>query len=123
MNQLQVIYDSAGKPAFAVIPWDEYERLTCEEAEALLIDAELYDLAKKDASESFPVELVDRLLAGENPVLVYRTHRNMTQSELAAAAEIDPLILAQIESGQDAGSTEALTSLSKALGISPEDLR
>ena len=122
MNQLQVIYDANGKPAFAVIPWEEYERLTIEDLEAVLTDAEHYDQAKESGGESFPIQVADRLLAGENPVQVYRSHRNMTQAELAIAAGIDAISLCQIETGKGAASGEALTALARALNIDVEDL-
>ena len=86
MNEPQVILDNVGQPAFAVIPWRDYARLTSERAEALLSDEHLYDTAKSEEEESFPIEVADRLLAGENPIGVYRNHRNMTQQELAAAS-------------------------------------
>ena len=54
MKQPQIIFDAAGQPAFAVIPWLEYERLANGEAEALLSDEEIYDHAKAEAGESFP---------------------------------------------------------------------
>ena len=49
--------------------------------EALLSDEELYDRAKAEEGESFPIEVADRLLAGENPIRVYRNHRRMTQND------------------------------------------
>ena len=123
MNQPQVIYDANGEPAFAVIPWEEYERLTREDPEALLSDVELYDKAKGKGSESFPAEVADRLLAGQNPVLVYRTYRHLTQAELAAAAGVDAIYLSQIETGTRTASTKALSALAKALNITPDDLQ
>ena len=64
MTKPQVILDDGGKPAFAVIPWREYARLTMMDAEAGLSDEELYDHAKSVGGESFPIEVADRLLAG-----------------------------------------------------------
>ena len=122
MNQPQVIFDATGQPAFAVIPWTEYERLAKEDPEALLSDEVLYDRAKEEGGESFPIEVVDRLLAGQNPIQVYRSHRNMTQAELAAAADIDAIYLSQLETGKRAGSTKTLAALARALNITVEDL-
>ena len=50
--------------------------------------------------ESFPVEVADRLLAGEKAVRVYRDPRGMTQKQLAKSAGINVLCLAQIERGR-----------------------
>ena len=122
MNKPQIIFDDAGQPAFAVIPWRAYERLANEDAEALLSDAELYDRAKEKGGESFPVEVADRLLAGQNPISVYRNHRGMTQNDLAAAAAINAVYLSQIETGKRTGSTRTLSALAKALNVTVDDL-
>ena len=89
MNKLQVILDNTRQPAFAVIPWRDYERLTSEDAEAILSDEEHYDRAMADNGESFPIEVVNQLLAGQNPISVYRNYRGLTQNALAAAVGIN----------------------------------
>ena len=122
MNKAQVIFDDAGRPAFAVIPWREYERLSDGEAEALMSDEELYDLALAEGGESFSADFVDRLLAGENPVRAYRSHRGMTQGELAAAAGVHPVYLSQIETGKRTGSAKTLAAIAEALGVAVDDL-
>ena len=122
MNKPQVILDGAGRPAFAVIPWREYERLSNGEAEALMSDEELYDRAKAEGGESYPVDVADRLLAGENPIRVYRDHRGMKQGDLAAAAGIHPVYLSQIETGRRTGSTRTLAAIAEALDVTVDDL-
>ena len=47
--------------------------------------------AGAEGGESFPAQVADRLLSGENPICVYRNHRGMTQGELAAAGGIHPV--------------------------------
>ena len=65
---------------------------------------------------------MDRLLAGENPIRVYRTYRRMTQKQLAEAAGINPVYLSQIETGKRAGSLKTLAAVAAALGVEPGDL-
>ena len=65
----------------------------------LLSDEELFDLAKSEGGESFPIEVVDRIVAGEGPINVYRIYRGMTQLELASIAGFNPVYLSQIETG------------------------
>ena len=122
MNKPQVILDEGGRPAFAVIPWREYERLSYGEAEAALSDEALYDRALAEEGESFPADVADRLLAGENPIRVYRSHRGMKQSALAAAAGVHPVYLSQIETGKRAGSAKTLAAIAGALGVAVDDL-
>jgi DNA-binding XRE family transcriptional regulator len=121
-NKHQVLVDDAGQPAFAVIPWPEYERLTSEDAEALLSNEDLYDIAKREGGESFPIDVADRLLSGENPIGVYRRYRSMTQQELAAEAGINTAYLSQIETGRRSGSTRTMAALAGALNVAVDDL-
>ena len=122
MNKPQVILDEGGRPAFAVIPWRDYERLSDVEAEALLSDEALYDRALAEGGESFPAEVADRLLTGENPVRVYRDHRGMKQRDLAAAAGVHPVYLSQIETGKRTGTAKTLAAIAGALGVAVDDL-
>ena len=92
------------------------------DAEALLSDEELYDRADAEGGESFPAEVVDRLLAGQNPIRVYRDHRGMTQGALAAAAGIHPVYLSQIERGRRTGSARTLAAIAEALGVTVDEL-
>lgn len=122
MNKPQVIVDEAGHPAYAVIPWREYRRLVSIENEGAMTDEELYDLAKAADGESFPAAVVDRLLAGESPIRVYRGHRGLTQKQLADRAGINPVYLSQIETGKRTGSARTLASIASALDIEVDDL-
>ncbi len=122
MNKPQVILDGTGQPAFAVIPWRDYERLTSEDAEAILSDEEHYDRATASNDESFPIEVIDQLLAGQNPISVYRNYRGLTQNELATAAGINTVYLSQIETGKRTGSAKTLAALAKALQMTVDDL-
>jgi len=83
---------------------------------------ELYDRATAEGGESFPAEVADRLLAGENPVRVYRSHRGMKQGDLAAAAGVHPVYISQIETGKRTGSAKTLAAIAGALGVAVDDL-
>ena len=98
---------------------------TCDErlvGDAAISDEEVYDRARSEGGESFPIEVADRLLAGESPIRVYRSYRGMTQQELAAAAGINPVYLPQIGRGLRTGSTKTLGALAKLLDVSLDDL-
>ncbi len=122
MTKPQIILDEGGNPAFAVIRWREYERLIATGGEASLTDAELYDRAKADNEESFPIDVAARLLAGENAVRVYRDYRGLTQKQLAKAVGINPIYLSQIETGRRTGSARTLAALAAALSVAVDDL-
>ncbi len=123
MNKTQVIRDDAGQPAFAVIPWHEFECLVGDfDAEAMLSDEELFDLAKASDEESFPAEVVDALLGGEHPISVFCRHRGMRQRYLAKEVGIHPNYLSQIVRGKRAGSIEKLMAIARVLKVDLDDL-
>ena len=72
--------------------------------------------------ESVPGKVVDRLLAGENPITVWREHRGMTLRALAEAAGFDPGYLSQLENGKRTGPVATLKKLATVLGIDLDDL-
>lgn len=119
---VQVI-ERDGKPEWAVIPYEEYERLV-EEAE-MLRDVRAYDEAKQaiaEGEELVPSEVIYAILDGANPVRVWREHRGLTQQQLAEVAGISVPYLSQIESGKRQGSTEVLAAIAKGLGLSLDDI-
>ena len=122
MIKPQVILDDGGNPAFAVIPWREYERLTTTDDEADLSDEALYDRARAEGDEAFPVDVADRLLAGENAVRVYREHRGITRKELAESIGIDTTDLSQIEVDLRSASTGVLAAIAKTLSVDVDAL-
>ncbi len=119
MSKIQII-ERDGERLFAVIPWDEYERM--RDALEMAEDVRLYDEAVARGDEFFPVEVVDRLLGGENPIRVFRGHRGMTQRQLAKVVGIDPAYLSQIETGKRTGSTRVLRAIATALGVDLDDI-
>ena len=122
LAKTQVILDEKGQPAYAVIPWHLYKRLSEFHSDLHLSDEELYDSAKSADEESFPIDVADRLLAGENAVKVYRVHRGITQKQLAQEVGINTVYLSQIETGRRTGSTQTLTKLARSLNVDLEDL-
>jgi DNA-binding XRE family transcriptional regulator len=72
--------------------------------------------------ERVPIELVDRLLAGENSVKVWREYRGLSQRALAARAGLNFTYLSQIETGARKGPVETMKKLAEALGLELGDL-
>lgn len=106
------------------IPRAEYDRLIADAAD--LADLRAYDGAKaalaRGDEELLPAALVARLVAGENPLRVWRAHRGLTQSALAAEAGVNRVTVAEIETGRKRGSVASLRKLAQALGIGVDDL-
>lgn len=107
----------------------EYEALIrrVEDAED---SAALDRLERRIAAEGFanatadylPSQLVERLIAGEHPIRVWRAHRGLTREALAAAAGVAPSYLSEIETRRKPGSFAALTKLARALNVSLDDI-
>jgi DNA-binding XRE family transcriptional regulator len=72
--------------------------------------------------ETVPIELVDRMLAGENPVRLWREHRGLTLEALAAKAGVGKGYLSQIETGARKGPVETRRKIAVALGVDLDDL-
>ena len=117
------IIEKNGRPEWAVVPYEEYQRLVAE-AE-MLQDVRDYDEAKlaiANGEELIPSQVTYALLDGENPLRVWREYRGLTQQQVAAAAGISKPYLSQLESGQRKGTTEVLQAVAKALNVSLDDL-
>ena len=101
----------------------EFVMMTREDFDEVLEDAaEAAAYARTRGEESLPIELADRLLAGENPVRVWREHRGLSLAALADQAGVGKGFLSQIENGQRTGTIETLKKLARALELDLEDL-
>ncbi len=73
-------------------------------------------------ADYLPIELVERLVAGEHPVRVWRAHRGLTREALAATAGVSPSYLTEIETRRKRGSLDAIIKLAAALRVSLDDI-
>jgi DNA-binding XRE family transcriptional regulator len=72
--------------------------------------------------ELLPAAMVDRLLAGDNPLRVWREHRGLTIRALAKEAGIASSYLSQIETGKRAVTVETFGRLAAVLRTTIDDL-
>ena len=87
--------------------------------------ADITALEALDADESeeyLPDEMVGRLVAGDNPIRVWREHRGMTGRALADAVDVRQSYISQIETGKREGTIDVLRRIAAALGITLDDL-
>ncbi len=85
-------------------------------------DIAAFDAAIEADEESFPDDMVRRLVAGAHPLKVHREYRGLTQSRLAAEAGTSPTYISQIETGRRTGSTKLWRRLARALDVDMDDL-
>ena len=115
MSKVRII-EKNGKPAFAVIPIDLWERVreAAEDAEDAL-DLERFD--RDDDGFRVPLEVVESVVAGMHPVRAWRESRGLTQEALAEQAGVSAPYVSQIESGKRAGTSATLRKLARALDV------
>ncbi len=113
-----------GKPEYVVLPWADYQALL--EAAEDAIDSAFLDAFRNKlafgADETVPAAVLDALLAGANPVKVWREYRGLTQDALAAQAGISKAYLCQIETGKRDGAIKTLRAIAAALDVTVDDL-
>ncbi|MBS1164134.1 MAG: transcriptional regulator, family [Proteobacteria bacterium] len=107
-----------------VIPEADYERLvsTAEDAADRAAVADFRHRLAAGEEELVPDEIAGRLLSGDNPVRVWREHRGLTISALAAQAGIGQPYLSEIETGKKEGGIGTMKKLAAALGVAIDDL-
>lgn len=119
---VQVI-NKDGKPEWAVIPWQDYQKLV--DRYEMLQDIAAYDQARaaiEQGEELAPSEVMYAIVNGEHPLRVWRRYRGLTQKQLAEAAGISIAHLSQLENGRRSGTTDILTVLAEKLRLDPEDV-
>ena len=99
-----------GKPAFAVIPWDEYKQLLRNQ------------IKTDDADVWFPNDVVKANVRGDSLVKAWREHLGLTQEELAKRAGIKQPSLARLENAESNPRKSTLKKLADAMNISIEQL-
>lgn len=102
----QILRDAAGRPAFAVIPYDEYQEL----------------VGKASEEPYIPHAVVKRVIEeGMTPIRAWREHLELTQAEVAARLGITQSAYAQQEAAEKPRKA-TLKKIADALGISPKVL-
>jgi DNA-binding XRE family transcriptional regulator len=118
MSKVQVIRDARNEPAFAVVPWAEYQKLTTGGEDAALIARGR--AARGD--ETFPAAVARRLVAGEHPLKVIREWRGLVQVQLGKLAHVPAQYISQIESGRRNMGRQTAMRLARVLKVSLEAL-
>ena len=120
MSKVRII-EKNGKPAFAVIPIDLWERVreAAEDAEDAL-DLERFD--RDDDGFRVPLEVVESVVAGMHPVRAWRESRGLTQEALAEQAGVSAPYVSQIESGKRIGAVRTLSRIAAALEVPLDEL-
>jgi DNA-binding XRE family transcriptional regulator len=117
------IIEHNGAPEYAIIPFDEWEKIISrmEEMEDIR-DARNISSSIAAGEETFPDDFIKRLSSGENRLKVWREYRKLTLAKLAKACGVSIPAISQIENDKRTPSVNLLAKLSKALCCDMEDL-
>ena len=99
------IIEYCGKPAFAVIPWEEYQHLINNQMDP------------DEADVEFPHEVVAANVMGDSLIKAWREYL------VATKAGIQQPALARMEKPDARPRTGTLKKLAEAMGLSVEQLR
>ena len=114
--------DVSGKK-HAIMPVADYERLLAIAEENADIRAAVNAQLRREGGEDYlPAAMVDRLMAGESALRVWRKYRGKTLKQIADDAGIGAPYLSDIETGKRKGKPKVWRELAKALNVSVDDI-
>lgn len=116
------IVEIAGEK-MAVLPVADYERLLeIAEDKADAVAAAVAEKRRLDGEEYLPSEMVDRILAGESALRVWRKHRNLSLKALAAKAGVGFTYISELERGLKNGPGHVWVKLARAMDVTADDI-
>lgn len=115
-DDVQIVKDKNGKPAFVVVSYARWQAMTGGEAEDALL-VKRYRAARERDDAEVPWDVAKRIVAGESAVKVYREWRGLTQEALARKVDSAKAYISQIETGAKPGGRAILRKIAGALGV------
>lgn len=107
----------------AVLPAAEYEcLLEAVEDQEDIAAAERAEKRRAAGEEYLPVEMVERLLDGENALRVWRQYRQLSISRLAEMSGINRATISQLENNKAYGRPATWRALADALRVTVDDI-
>lgn len=115
--QLETVNDA---DRLVLIPANELKKLLADSQ--MLADIRAYDSAKIELKQAYnkiiPFELLERRIAGESHLKIWREYHKITQEKLAEISGISKAVIKSIEDNNRRASIFTLTKLSSALNVS-----
>ena len=115
----QTLKKDSGETAFVILEPEECARLRAAAEDS--DDAHAAREALAGSGVLLPHDFMRRLVAGENPVKVWREHRGLTQTQLAERAGFGQSDISRIEGGHNARFS-TMGAIAAALDISLDEL-
>ena len=123
---MNVRFKMTNKGEVAILPRKDYEALAAkaQEVDEDVGTARLVARARNEIAAGMPLipkEIVDRIVAGENPLRMIRKWRGKTQRYISHKTNLGQGYISDLESGRRKGTTSALKKIADALKV-PLDL-
>lgn len=117
------ILEIAGQ-RLAVLPIADYERLLDLAEESEDIRAADAVQRKLDAGEEeyIPAAMLDRVMAGENPLKIWRQYRGLSGSQLAKRIGTTAASISRIENGSQNPPAAIWRKLARVLKVDVDDI-
>ncbi|MBB5707693.1 helix-turn-helix transcriptional regulator [Sphingopyxis panaciterrulae] len=116
------IVEIAGQK-MVMLPIADYERLLDLAEDRVDAQAASRAQQRREAGEEYlSAEILDQIMAGENPLYVWRKFRGFTQSELGAKAGISAVQVSHIETGKRDTTRKRWQLLADALSVDVDDI-
>ncbi len=77
---------------------------------------------REEGEEYVPADVVNRLIAGESPLKVWREYRGITQTSLGEIVGCKAGMISKLEKGRAEGGFKLWQDLAKALSVGLDDL-
>ncbi|PCD04246.1 transcriptional regulator [Sphingomonas spermidinifaciens] len=121
---MSVQFVEIGGQRIAMLPAADYERLLdAVEDRADTAAAEAAEVRRAAGEEYVPLEVVDRLVGGDNPLRVWREYRGLSVMALAERLGCQRQFIYKLERGERTGDVDLWIKLADCLGVAVEDLR
>ena len=128
MSNVQIL-EANGRPAFAVLPYDDYLELlrrASNEEHTDAADIAAAQAAKEEAGDgerNLPLDVVERIVVGgENPLRVIRSFRGISAEQLAEKLGVSTSHIYMVEQGKRGLSAPALKKAAHLLHVDMDDL-
>ena len=118
------IIEKNGKPEWAIIPFEEFEKIQAalEDAEDIKDIEENLKAIQEGKEKTIPGEITFAVLDGTNPIRAWREYKKIKMNELAKKVGISSAYLSQIEKGKRNPTIDTLKTIAKELNIEVEML-
>jgi DNA-binding XRE family transcriptional regulator len=107
-----------GKPAFVVIPIEEWRQIEATIEDRIDIAAARASLSGDD--ETFPDSVVASIIEGVHPIKAFREYREMTQAQLAAKVGTSAMYVSQLERGGRRAGRKLRAKIGSALRVNAD---